>query len=228
MNMCTTHGTSNTFQEELLKYLSTCLLPLRNMLPPSFDQAKNMGRKLGLSYNIIPCCRKGCVRYRKQYKELDQCPKCGTSQYVDGSSTINAKVLRHFPLIPQLQKMYRSPEIADLLKWHYYNQSEPGKMATVADSPTWRHIDTKIDRNFAEEKRNVQMGLSLDGVNPHSMQASSHSTWPILIVLYNLPPWLVTKKFFITLSLLISGKESPTSENIDVYLQPLMEELQEL
>jgi hypothetical protein len=60
------------------------------------------------------------------------------------------------------------------------------------------------------------------------MQPSSHSTWPILIVLYNLPPWLATKKFFINLTLLISGKESPTSENIDVYLQPLLEELLEL
>jgi hypothetical protein len=198
------------------------------MLPSSFDQSKSMVRKLGLSYNIIPCCRKGCVLYRKEYEDLDQCSKCGASRYIDGSSTINAKVLRHFPLIPWLCKMYRSPEIANLLKWHFYNRSEEGKMATVADSPTWRHIDTMTDTNFAEEKRNVIMDLSLHGVNPHSMQASSHSTWPILIVLYNLPPWLVTKKFFTTLSLLISGKESPTSENIDVYLQPLLEELQEL
>jgi hypothetical protein len=65
-------------------------------------------------------------------------------------------------------------------------------------------------------------------VNPHSMQASSHSTWPILIVIYNLPPWLVAKKFFITLTLLISGKESPTTDNIDMYLQSLVEELGEL
>jgi hypothetical protein len=225
MNMCTTHGTSNTFQEELLKYLSTYLLPPENMLLPSFDQAKNMVRKLCLSYNIIPCYRKGCVLYRKQFEELNHCPKSDASRYVDSSSTINAKVLRYFFLIPQLHKMYRSLEIANLLKWHYYNRSDPGKMSTVADSPAWRHIDTEIDMNFAEEKRNVRMDLSLDGVNPHSIQASSHSTWPILIVLYNLPPWLVTKKFFITLSLLISGKESPTSENIDVYLQPLLEEL---
>lgn len=72
------------------------------------------------------------------------------------------------------------------------------------------------------------MGVSLDGVNPFSMQRSSHSTWPVMVLLYNLPPWLVTKKFFISLSLLISGKQSPTFENIDIYLSPLVEELEEL
>jgi hypothetical protein len=39
---------------------------------------------------------------------------------------------------------------------------------------------------------------------------------------------MVTKKFFLSLIILISGKESPTAENIDVYLQPLYEELQDL
>jgi hypothetical protein len=42
LNMCTTHGINNTFQEELLKYLSTCLLPAINMLPASFNQAKTL------------------------------------------------------------------------------------------------------------------------------------------------------------------------------------------
>jgi hypothetical protein len=124
--------------------------------------------------------------------------------------------------------MYRSPKIVNLLKWHYYYRSEEGKIATVANSLAWKHIDIVIDLEFAKEKRNVQLGLSLDGVNPHSMQASSHSTWPVLIVIYNLPPWLVMKKFFITLTLLISRKESSTTDNINVYLQPLLEELMKL
>ena len=47
-------------------------------------------------------------------------------------------------------------------------------------------------------------------------------------MIYNLPPYLVTNFFFIQLSILISGKESPTSENIGVYIEPLLEELQQL
>jgi hypothetical protein len=53
-------------------------------------------------------------------------------------------------------------------------------------------------------------------------------TTPIMVILYNLPLWLVTNFFFVSLCLLLSGKESPTSENIDVFLAPLVEELLEL
>jgi hypothetical protein len=50
----------------------------------------------------------------------------------------------------------------------------------------------------------------------------------VVLLNYNLPPWLVTKRFFIMLSLIIPGKESVTSDNIDVYLALLIEELLEL
>jgi hypothetical protein len=46
--MCTMHGVSNTFTDELLKYLSTSMLPKENYLPTSFYYAKNAVRKMGL------------------------------------------------------------------------------------------------------------------------------------------------------------------------------------
>jgi hypothetical protein len=49
-----------------------------------------------------------------------------------------------------------------------------------------------------------------------------------MLLVYNLPPWMVTKRFFMPLALLIPGKEQVKLENIDVYLQPLLDELQEL
>jgi hypothetical protein len=39
---------------------------------------------------------------------------------------------------------------------------------------------------------------------------------------YNTPPWLITKKHFIILSLIIPGMQCVTS---DTYLEPLVEEL---
>jgi hypothetical protein len=65
--------------------------------------------------------------------------------------------------------------------------------------------------------------MALDGVNPFSNQSLSHSTWPVVLLNYNLPPWLVTKRFFLILVLLIPGKDSVTADNIDVYLAPLIE-----
>ena len=55
----------------------------------------------------------------------------------------------------------------------------------------------------------------------------AHSTWPVVLVNYNLPPWMCMKPEYFILSLLIPGPESP-GNNIDVYLQPLIDELNEL
>jgi hypothetical protein len=102
-------------------------------------------------------------------------------------------------------------------------------MKTVADSPAWKHVTSEhMDPSFGNEPRNVRFGLSLDGVNPFPHTNSTHSTWPILLLIYNLPPFLVTKIFFIQLCILISGKDSPNNENIGVFLAPLIEELQVL
>jgi hypothetical protein len=49
-----------------------------------------------------------------------------------------------------------------------------------------------------------------------------------MLLVYNLPLWMATKRFFMLLALLIPGKEQVKLENIDVYLQPLIDELQEL
>jgi hypothetical protein len=45
---------------------------------------------------------------------------------------------------------------------------------------------------------------------------------------YNLPPWLVTKRFFVIVSLMILGPKSVKVANFDVYLELVIEELEEL
>jgi hypothetical protein len=57
--------------------------------------------------------------------------------------------------------------------------------------------------------------------------STSHSTWPVILVLYNLPPWMCMKQLYFILSMIIPGPNSPEM-NIDVYLQPLISKLQEL
>jgi hypothetical protein len=62
----------------------------------------------------------------------------------------------------------------------------------------------------------------MDGMNPFSEKRSSWSTWPVLILNYNLLPWLIMKFFFVSLSLIIPGKKAVTDEHFDVFLEPLM------
>ena len=123
--------------------------------------------------------------------------------------------------------MFRCPQLSKHMRWHSNNHSQDGKMRSVVDSEQWRCIDESYPE-FPSDDRNVRMGLSLDGVNPHSLQSSRHSVWPVMLVFYNLPPYLVTKRFFISLTMIIPGPKSPSEDNIDVYFQPLVHDLKKL
>ena len=61
-------------------------------------------------------------------------------------------------------------------------------------------------------------------MNPFGKQSSSHSTWPITLCIYNLPPWLCMKQNFIMMTVLIQGPKQ-LGNDIDIYLRPLIEEL---
>jgi hypothetical protein len=78
---------------------------------------------------------------------------------------------------------------------------------------------------FEHDARNVHFALAADGVNPFKQTCSTWSTWPVVLLNYNLPPWLSTKKLFLMVCLLIPGKQLVTSECFDVYMEPLVEEL---
>jgi len=117
--------------------------------------------------------------------------------------------------------------ISKLLVWHHDNKSTDGLVRHVVDSKTWMHIDNNWP-DFATDMRNIIFGLVIDGFNPFSDKTCIWSTWPMLLLMYNLPPLMATKWFFMFLALLILGKEQVKSENIDVYLQPLIDEFQEL
>ena len=64
-------------------------------------------------------------------------------------------------------------------------------------------------------------------MNPFGNQSSTHSTWPVVLSVLNLPPWLCKKCKYLMLSILVSGPKQP-GDRIDVYLRPLVDDLQTL
>jgi hypothetical protein len=84
------------------------------MLTTSYEAFKLI-KSLGLSYESIHACANGCVFFHGTLRCLKVCPKCGTNRFMDGSKSIPWKVLRHFPLIPSLLRMYRCKSLAKLL-----------------------------------------------------------------------------------------------------------------
>ena len=99
-------------------------------------------------------------------------------------------------------------------------------MRHPADSPTWLHFDSQYP-DFAAEKRNVRLGLASDGFNPFTNMSRRYSIWSVMTVVYNLPPWMCMKQTYTMMSLLIPGP-TELGNDIDVYMQPLIEELKDL
>ncbi|XP_074283226.1 uncharacterized protein LOC141607776 [Silene latifolia] len=142
------------------------------------------------------------------------------------SRRIPAKVLWHFPLQPRLQRVYMNSEIAEAMTWLADKRPKDGYLRHPADGLAWKDFDSLYPL-VANEPRNVRLGLAFDGFNPFRIMSVSHSTWPVVLVNYNLPPWMFMKPEYFMLSLLIPGPEG-SRNNIDVYLQPLIEELKDL
>lgn len=48
------------------------------------------------------------------------------------------------------------------------------------------------------------------------------------LINFNLPPWLVTKKHFVILAMIMSEPKCVNAKNIDIFLELLVDELMQL
>ncbi|MCO5591553.1 hypothetical protein L7F22_045540 [Adiantum nelumboides] len=159
-------------------------------MPTDRKRARSYVIALGMEYERIHPCINGCILYRNQHAHATSCPVCAEPRYKSGISgtQLPRKVLRHFPLIPRIQHMFKSKTTVELLTWHANHRSKDGMMRVPTDSPAWKHIETQWPE-FGLEPRHFRLGLASDGVNPFGTKSTSWSTWPVVIVTYNIPPW---------------------------------------
>ncbi|XP_038698007.1 uncharacterized protein LOC119995565 [Tripterygium wilfordii] len=227
---------SNKSFSVLLKMIKKAF-PVAKTFPNSFNGAKKIIDRLGLQYEKIHACPNDCMLFWKEKSNNDACSICGASRWKNAENNLinntlgkkkrtPAKVLRFFPLKPRLKRLYMSSKTSELMKWHANDRIKDGALRHPADSEAWKRFDLQYPE-FAKDPRNVQLGLASDGFNPFGTLQSVYSTWPVILMPYNLPPWLCMKQPYFILSLLIPGPNGP-GNNIDVYLQPLVQELIEL
>ena len=107
-----------------------------------------------------------------------------------------------------------------------WQKKNDGLLRHPADSPQWKTID-HLYPELGAEPRNLQLGLASDGTNPFGNLSTSHGSWPVLLMIYNLPPWLCMKRKYMMLCMMIAGSRQPGND-IDVYLTPLIEDLRKL
>jgi len=165
----------------------------------------------------------------EEFRKNDICPVCSASRWKDNDARkkIPEKVLRHFPLIPRLKRIFSSKRIVEEVQWHKLKRKPvENELNHPADGKAWKDFDRKYGW-FAEDARNIRLGLATDGFNPFGKMSSSYSMWPVFLILYNFPPWECVEQSNFIMVLLIPGRECP-GKDIDVFLEPLVEEFLEL
>ena len=73
----------------------------------------------------------------------------------------------------------------------------------------------------------MRLGLCADGFNPYTLSSRSYSIWLVVVTPYNLPLEMGMITPFMFLACVILGPKNPKNK-IDVYLQPLVDELKGL
>ncbi|XP_048489841.1 uncharacterized protein LOC125491800 [Beta vulgaris subsp. vulgaris] len=236
---CMFHWSAESFTK-LLELLIDAF-PQIMEFPSSYYEGKKVIKDLGLGYEKIDAYPNNCMLYWGDLAEKDECQICHTSRWKatkgkegdiseKGKEACKkgepAKVMRCFPLIPKLKRIYMSSKTAKDMRWHKDDRDNDGMLRHPVDALAWKKFDEKY-HEFAGDPRSVRLGLASDGFNPYRLMNTNHSTWPVVLIPYNLPPWLCMKPSSFILSLIILGKSGPGID-IDVYLQPLIHELKML
>jgi hypothetical protein len=187
-----------------------------------------------MNYEKIDMCEKNCMLFWKEHKDDTEYMHYGRSRYVkvrneDGVSVttkMTTKQLRYIPITPRLKLLFLFEETAKQMRWHHEGKREskdPDIMFHPADNEAWQTLDC-FDHEFAWDPRNVRLGLSTDGFQPHSTDSHPYSYWPVFVMPYNLPPDKCLKEWFIFLAIVIlSPKE--LKKQMNIFLQPLFKEL---
>lgn len=109
------YGWSNISFNAFLELLREAMPSLN--IPDTFSKTKGMIRDLGLDYKKIDACPNDFMIYWKNHENDTSCHVCGAPRWnedVKGddkvekshkSHKVPLKVLRHFPLIPRLQRL---------------------------------------------------------------------------------------------------------------------------
>jgi hypothetical protein len=202
------YGLSNAALEAILKLFGKVLRG-GHCIPDSLDKVQRVVRDLGLDYVKIHACQNEFLLFFDKYTNLKTCPICKKSRWkvvekisdnncnAVGATSVKkrlpVKILRYFHLISRLQRMYMSKKMSKDMQWHKKELVNDGKMRHPADSKAWKHVDSEFKWFSEEGGRNFRLGLASYGFNPFGVQSLTYSIWPVILVPYNLPPWLCQK-----------------------------------
>ncbi|XP_073151945.1 uncharacterized protein [Henckelia pumila] len=227
------HNMSERNFDDMCKLMSE-LCPAKNHMPSSFNSTKKFIKDLCLPVEKIDSCKNNCMIYWGTDSDLTECKICEHPRYKPSRRRENHnrskqtpyKRMYYFPITPRLQRLYASTATASHMRWHHDHHFDGDTMTHPSDSLAWCHFD-ETHPGFADEIRNVRLGISTDGFQPFGQTGQQYSTWPIIVTPYNLPPWMCMKDEVMFLFVIAPGPSNP-KDKLDVFLQPLIAELRKL
>nr|XP_009776780.1 PREDICTED: uncharacterized protein LOC104226462 [Nicotiana sylvestris] len=168
-------------------------------IPHSFYEAKKTINKLCLDYIKIDACPNDCMLYWEDDVNAETCKYCHTSRWKPEKESSKD----HEPTTSKKQKKKKKKKPAKILR---YFPLKPRLQRLCMCSKIAEHMRWHADDD------------NKDGTIRHPRD---------VLVPYNLTPWLCVKQPNFILSMIIPGPRT-AGNNIDVYLQPLINELNEL
>jgi hypothetical protein len=103
---------------------------------------------------------------------------------------IPALVMWYLPVTNRLRRMFLNPkEDALMTWWDDERKVDDDKIAHPGDGRQWKDFDVN-HKDFSQDPMNVRFALSTDGMNLFNERMSDHSTWPVILTMYNIPTYL--------------------------------------
>ncbi|XP_058009289.1 uncharacterized protein LOC131183161 [Hevea brasiliensis] len=183
------------------------LLPQGSNLPQSYYDAKKVIQDLGLSYKKIDACVNNCMLYWKEDERLDFCKICGYSRWKTDKYNGEDKVKTNGKRIPKkiLRYFPLKPRLQRLF------------MSTKTASLMRWHKDKRVDDGVMRHPADSMAWISFDKLHPNF--ASDSRNVRLGLASDGFQPFANSKMPY--------SPEVP-GDAIDIYLQPLVEELREL
>ncbi|QRV85537.1 Transposase family Tnp2 protein [Ceratobasidium sp. AG-Ba] len=207
-------------------------------LPKPSEYDTRVAKLSGIKGTRIDCCINSCVAYTGPYRKSKDCPSCGEARYKikRHQGRPNQRVARrHFlyiPLIPRLVNMYRDPATAKLLGYRADREPRADTVSDIFDGSHYNKLRGRcvtvrgrpLDHQYFSSPTDIALGLSTDGFGP--FRKDRQTCWPLLVFNYNLSPAIRHRLENLLCLGVVPGPTSP--KEIDTFLAPLVDELEEL
>ena len=175
-------------------------------------------------------CVRSCLGFTGPFADLERCPECGESRYEekdleesDGERKVPRKVFTTFPVGPQLQARWKSPQTAKDMFYRREKTEELRQEFAQAGVPLDTYDDilsgesylNLVDSGVIKEYDSVLM-LSIDGAQLYEHKESN--CWIYIWILIDLGPDKRYKIRNILPGGIVPGPKSP--KNFDSFLFP--------